>query len=66
MTSFYTEKELQSNGLGTYGANVLISRKASINGAENIRIGSNVRIDDFCRLSGKIMMISMRDEEVAI
>jgi len=54
MTSFYTEKELQSIGLGSYGTNVLISRKASIYGAENIHIGSNVRIDDFCILSGKI------------
>ena len=54
MTSFYTEKELQSIGLGSYGTNVLISRKASIYGAETIRIGSNVRIDDFCILSGKI------------
>ncbi|MCK7520978.1 MAG: hypothetical protein MZV64_26430 [Ignavibacteriales bacterium] len=33
---------------------MLISRKSSIYGAENISIGSNVRIDDFCILSGKI------------
>lgn len=32
----------------------LISRKASIYGAEYISIGSNVRIDDFCILSGNI------------
>lgn len=32
----------------------LISRKASIYGAENISIGQHVRIDDFCILSGKI------------
>lgn len=32
----------------------LISSKASIYGAKNISIGQNVRIDDFCILSGKI------------
>lgn len=54
MNSFYTNNELNKLGLATLGNNVLISRKASIYGAENIRIGNNVRIDDFCILSGKI------------
>ena len=54
MTSFYSEKELKSIGLKKYGKNVLISRKVSIYGANNISIGNNVRIDDFCILSGKI------------
>ena len=50
-TSFYTEKELATLGLKSYGKNVYISRKASIYGAGNIEIGDNVRIDDFCTLS---------------
>lgn len=54
MTSFYTEQELQELGLKEYGTNVLISRKCSIYGASNISIGNNVRIDDFCILSGNI------------
>lgn len=54
MSSFYTEKELSELGLKRYGKKVLISRKCSIYGAENIEIGDNVRIDDFCILSGKI------------
>jgi galactoside O-acetyltransferase len=54
MTSFYNEEELKALGLKAYGENVLISRKCSIYGAENISLGSNVRIDDFCVLSGKI------------
>ena len=54
MTSFYTEEELKSIGLKEYGKNVLISRKVSIYGASHISIGNNVRIDDFCILSGKI------------
>lgn len=54
MTSFYSEDELASLGLKQYGKNVLISRKASIYGAAHISIGDNVRIDDFCILSGQI------------
>lgn len=53
-TSFYSEEELQILGFKAYGSNVKISRKSSIYGAEQILIGNNVRIDDFCILSGKI------------
>lgn len=53
-TSFYSEEELGRLGLAAFGKNVLISRKASIYGAGKISIGSNVRIDDFCILSGRI------------
>ncbi|MCR4650868.1 MAG: acyltransferase [Lachnospiraceae bacterium] len=56
MNSFYTEDELNDLGLRSYGKNVLISRKASIYGAEEISIGDNVRIDDFCIISGKNMI----------
>lgn len=54
MNSFYTPYELKELGLASFGENVLISSKASIYGAEKISIGNNVRIDDFCILSGKI------------
>lgn len=54
MNSFYTITELESLGLKKCGTNVLISKKASIYGANNISIGDNVRIDDFCILSGNI------------
>jgi len=53
-TSFYSREELAEIGFSSYGENVLISRKASIYGAANISIGNNVRVDDFCILSGKI------------
>ena len=56
MNSFYTEQELKNLGLKNYGKNVLISRKISIYGSEQISIGNNVRIDDFCVLSGKISL----------
>ena len=51
---FLTESQLKKVGFIKVGRNVLISDKASIYGAENIRIGNNVRIDDFCILSGNI------------
>lgn len=49
--SFYTQKELKSLGFRFVGENVLISRKASFYGVENISIDDNSRIDDFCVLS---------------
>lgn len=54
MNSFYSEEELKNLGLKSYGNKVLISRKTSIYSAEKISIGDNVRIDDFCILSGNI------------
>jgi len=56
MTSFYTEEELAGFGLKKYGNNVLISRKCSIYSPEKISLGDNVRIDDFCILSGDIIL----------
>lgn len=54
MNSFYTPYELEELGLASLGKNVLLSRKVSIYGAAQISIGNNVRIDDFCILSGKL------------
>ena len=56
MNSFYSEDELKEIGFSEIGTDVKISRKASIYGAQNMRIGNHVRIDDFCILSGKIIM----------
>jgi acetyltransferase-like isoleucine patch superfamily enzyme len=50
--SYYTEEELKSLGLSSYGKNVLISTRSTIYSPHTISIGSNVRIDDFCVLSG--------------
>lgn len=55
MNNFYTYAELSQLGFKGLGeSNILISKKASLYGIENMKIGSNVRIDDFCILSGKI------------
>lgn len=56
MSSFYSEIELAELGLKSYGKNVLISKKCSIYAPEKISVGDNVRIDDFCILSGKITL----------
>ena len=54
MESFYTNNELAQIGFKSLGENILLSKKASIYGAKDISIGNNVRIDDFCILSGVI------------
>lgn len=58
MNSFYNEEDLQRMGFKSVGREVRISRKASFYGIEAISIGDNVRIDDFCILSGKISLHS--------
>ena len=56
--SFFSENELRKVGFSNIGTNVFLSRKASIFSPEKIEIGNNVRIDDFCILSGKIKIDS--------
>ena len=56
MSSFYSEIELAELGLKSYGTNVLISKKCSIYAPQKVSLGNNVRIDDFCILSGNITL----------
>ena len=56
MDSFYSEIELRAIGFKSVGENVKLSRKASVYSPQNITIGNNVRIDDFCILSGNITL----------
>ncbi len=58
MDSYFSDEELQNLGFASVGKNVRLSRKASIYSFDKISIGSNVRIDDFCILSGKIIIRS--------
>lgn len=53
---YYSREELESFNFYELGSNVFISRKASIYGAKNMKIGSNIRIDDFCLLVGTICL----------
>jgi len=44
-------------GFERLGSNVKISDKASLYGVEQMVIGDNCRIDDFCVISGKVEML---------
>lgn len=56
MNSFYAKDELDEIGFKSVGDNVLISRYARFYNPGTIIIGNNVRIDDFCILSGDIVL----------
>lgn len=49
--SYYTAKELLSLGIKSCGINVLISSHTKLYNPQNMTIGNNVRIDDFCILT---------------
>lgn len=48
---FLSQEQLQDIGFLSLGNNVFISDKVSIYNPSNIKIGNNVRIDDYCVLS---------------
>jgi acetyltransferase-like isoleucine patch superfamily enzyme len=52
--AYYTKEQLKQLGFKDIGENVKISDKASIYNCDQIEIGDNSRIDDFCVISGKI------------
>lgn len=52
--AYYTTVQLKKLGFKYIGNNVKISDKASIYNCDEIEIGDNSRIDDFCVVSGKI------------
>jgi galactoside O-acetyltransferase len=51
---FLSQNEIEKLGI-IHGTNVFISDKASFYGRD-VKVGNNVRIDDFCILSGKITL----------
>ncbi|MFT8418022.1 MAG: acyltransferase [Acetobacter sp.] len=52
--AYLTEDQLKDMRFKHVGKNVKISEKASIYNADQITIGDNTRIDDFCVISGKV------------
>jgi len=54
-SGYYTEEELINLGLKKTGANVKISRRANLYNLDQMEFGHDVRIDDFCVLSGKLV-----------
>jgi dTDP-4-amino-4,6-dideoxy-D-glucose acyltransferase len=59
--SYLTTSEIESMGFKSVGSNVRISRHATFYGTENISIGSNTRIDDFCVISSSKAGITIGD-----
>ncbi len=53
-TSFLSPEELKELGFRHVGNNCRISRYARFYGVGGISIGDNVRIDDFCIISGNV------------
>lgn len=49
--AYLTEEQIQKMGFKSVGFNAQLSDKASYYNCQNISIGNNVRIDDFCVLS---------------
>lgn len=54
--AFLSESELKAMGFKSLGRNVKISSKASIYNPELIEIGDHSRIDDFCVISGRVVI----------
>lgn len=54
INSFYSSNELKDMGFKAIGKDCQISRFARFYSPNTISIGDNVRIDDFCILSGNI------------
>ena len=52
--AYFTKEQLKELGFKKVGKNVKISDKASVYNCDQIEIGDNSRIDDFCVVSGKI------------
>ena len=52
--AYYTLDQLEKMYFKSLGKNVKISDKASIYNCDQIEIGDNSRIDDFCVISGKV------------
>lgn len=54
--AYYTQEELENIGFKYIGKNVKISNKASLYNTNLIEIDDNSRIDDFCVISGKVVI----------
>lgn len=54
--AYLSENHLKQMGFKSIGKNVKISDKASIYNCDQIEIGDHSRIDDFCIISGKVII----------
>lgn len=53
---YYNDDELKLLGLKKYGSNILISKDTRIYNPERTVLGNNVRIDDFCVITGDVQI----------
>lgn len=53
---FLTDAQVADLGFKSLGKNVRVSDRASIYDADQIEIGDNCRIDDFCVVSGRVTL----------
>ena len=51
---YMTEEDLANSGFRKVGKNVKMHTKASIYNCNDIEIGDNCRVDDYCVLSGRV------------
>jgi len=49
--AWLTEEQMKKMGFACFGNNMMLSEKASYYNCKNIRLGDNVRVDDFCILA---------------
>jgi len=54
--AYYSNEQLDRFGFKSLGQNVRISEQASIYDPDQIEIGDNSRIDDFCVISGRVVI----------
>tara|TARA_B110000503_G_scaffold142834_1_gene241184 strand:+ start:1373 stop:1927 length:555 start_codon:yes stop_codon:yes gene_type:complete len=54
--AYLNDRQISEMGFKSVGEGVKISEKASIYDCEKIEIGSWTRIDDFCVISGKVVL----------
>lgn len=54
--AYLSKESLDQMGFKRLGKNVRVSDKASIYNADQIEIGDNSRVDDFCILSGRVVL----------
>ncbi|WDL73501.1 acyltransferase [Helicobacter winghamensis] len=54
--AYLTQKELKALGFKSLGENVKVSTKASLYDVHLMELGDNVRIDDFCVVSGNVIL----------
>jgi acetyltransferase-like isoleucine patch superfamily enzyme len=54
--AYLSQEKLEAMGFKSLGKNVQVSDRAAIHNADQIELGDYARIDDFCVVSGRVVM----------